>query len=49
MHNPLGPLMFVVAFILIFSGFPVAFALGGTALIFAAIGIAYADWYCNRL
>ncbi|MCB1044623.1 MAG: TRAP transporter large permease subunit [Acidobacteria bacterium] len=47
MHNPLGPLMFVVAFILIFSGFPVAFALGGTALIFAAIGIAlgYFDWH----
>ncbi|MDJ0838115.1 MAG: TRAP transporter large permease subunit [Acidobacteriota bacterium] len=39
-ESSLGPLMFVVAFILIFSGYPVAFALGGTALIFAAIGIA---------
>ena len=36
----LGPLMFVVAFGLIFSGYPVAFSLGGTALIFAAIGVA---------
>ncbi|MCB1856959.1 MAG: TRAP transporter large permease subunit [Gammaproteobacteria bacterium] len=39
--NPdlLGPLMFGAALILIFSGYPVAFALGGTSLIFAAIGI----------
>jgi tripartite ATP-independent transporter DctM subunit len=36
----LGPLMFAAALVLIFSGFPVAFALGGTSLIFAAIGIA---------
>ncbi len=36
----LGPLMFVVAFLLIFSGYPVAFALGGTSLIFAVIGVA---------
>ncbi len=35
----LGPLMFVVAFGLIFSGYPVAFSLGGTALVFAAIGV----------
>jgi len=35
----LGPLMFVVVFLLIFSGYPVAFSLGGTALIFAAIGV----------
>jgi tripartite ATP-independent transporter DctM subunit len=42
----LAPLMFVAAFALIFSGFPVAFALGGTALIFAAIGVALGvfDW-----
>ena len=42
----LGPLMFVVAFGLIFSGYPVAFSLGGTSLIFAAIGVAagYFDW-----
>ena len=39
--NPdlLGPLMFGVAFLLIFSGYPVAFSLGGTALIFAFIGV----------
>ena len=40
--NPdlLGPLMFGVVFLLIFSGYPVAFSLGGTALIFAAIGVS---------
>ncbi len=39
--NPdlLGPLMFCAALILIFTGYPVAFSLSGTALIFAAIGI----------
>ncbi|MCB1879161.1 MAG: TRAP transporter large permease subunit [Gammaproteobacteria bacterium] len=39
--NPdlLGPLMFGAALLLIFSGYPVAFALGGTSLIFAIIGI----------
>ena len=36
----LGPLMFVVAFLLIFCGYPVAFSLGGTALIFAFIGVS---------
>jgi len=38
--NPdlLGPLMFVVVFLLIFLGYPVAFSLGGAALIFAVIG-----------
>lgn len=42
----LGPLMFVTALALIFSGYPVAFALGGTALIFAFIGIqtGFFDW-----
>ncbi len=35
----LGPLMFVVAFTLIFTGYPVAFSLAGTALIFAALGV----------
>ncbi len=42
----LGPLMFVVVFILIFSGYPVAFSLGGTALIFAIVGVAlgFFDW-----
>ncbi len=42
----LGPLMFACALILIFSGYPVAFALGGTALIFAFIGVelGFFDW-----
>jgi len=42
----LAPLMFVTALVLIFSGYPVAFALGGTALIFAGIGVVlgYFDW-----
>jgi tripartite ATP-independent transporter DctM subunit len=35
----LAPLMFVGALLLIFSGYPVAFALGGTALFFAGIGV----------
>ncbi len=39
--NPdlLGPIMFGGALLLIFMGYPVAFALGGTALAFAAVGI----------
>ncbi|AKH21172.1 TRAP transporter large permease [Sedimenticola thiotaurini] len=39
--NPdlLGPIMFGGALLLIFMGYPVAFALGGTALGFAVIGI----------
>ncbi len=42
----LAPLMFAVALLLIFSGYPVAFALGGTSLIFAVIGVSagYFDW-----
>ena len=42
----LGPLMFGGALLLIFSGYPVAFALGGTALIFAFIGVeaGYFAW-----
>ena len=35
-----GPVMFFGALLLIFSGYPVAFALAGTALLFAAIGSA---------
>ncbi|PSR00302.1 MAG: C4-dicarboxylate ABC transporter [Bacteroidetes bacterium SW_11_64_17] len=35
----LAPLMFAGALLLIFSGYPVAFALGGTALVFAAVGV----------
>ncbi len=43
---PLGPAMFLVALLLIFSGYPVAFSLGGTALLFAAIGVqlGHFDW-----
>lgn len=42
----LAPLMFVGALLLIFTGFPVAFALGGTALLFAFIGVEMGvfDW-----
>ena len=42
----LAPLMFVVTLALIFSGYPVAFVLGGTALAFAAVGVelGYFDW-----
>jgi len=35
----LGPTMFLVAMVLIFSGYPVAFSLGGTALAFAVLGV----------
>ncbi|MDZ4698515.1 MAG: TRAP transporter large permease subunit [Rhodothermales bacterium] len=43
----LAPLMFVGALVLIFMGFPVAFALGGTALLFAFIGVemGFFDWH----
>ena len=43
----LGLVMFLAALALIFSGYPVAFALGGTALLFAGIGVGlgYFDWY----
>jgi tripartite ATP-independent transporter DctM subunit len=37
----LGPMMFGFAFLLIFSGYPVAFSLGGTALIFAFVGVSF--------
>ncbi|NND71395.1 MAG: TRAP transporter large permease subunit [Rhodothermales bacterium] len=35
----LAPLMFGTALVLIFSGYPVAFSLGGTAIIFAFVGV----------
>ncbi|MEZ4699896.1 MAG: TRAP transporter large permease subunit [Rhodothermales bacterium] len=43
----LAPLMFVGALVLIFMGYPVAFALGGTALVFAFIGVemGFFDWH----
>ena len=42
----LAPLMFAGALALIFTGYPVAFALGGTALLFAFVGIeaGFFDW-----
>lgn len=45
-----GPAMFVVALIVIFSGYPVAFALAGTALLFAFIGslAGHFDWFLLR-
>jgi tripartite ATP-independent transporter DctM subunit len=45
--NFLAPLMFVVVFLLIFLGYPVAFALGGASLLFAALGVelGYFDWH----
>ena len=39
-----GPLMFLGALMLIFTGYPVAFALGGTALIFSVIGTLAGDF-----
>ncbi|MEZ4417566.1 MAG: TRAP transporter large permease subunit [Gemmatimonadota bacterium] len=43
----LAPLMFVAVFLVIFLGYPVAFALGGTSLLFAAIGVemGHFDWH----
>ncbi|HEX6307550.1 MAG TPA: TRAP transporter large permease subunit [Longimicrobiales bacterium] len=45
--NWLAPLMFVAVFLMIFIGYPVAFALGGTALAFAVLGVrlGYFDWH----
>jgi tripartite ATP-independent transporter DctM subunit len=36
-----GPAMFFVVLAMIFTGYPVAFALGGTALLFALVGAAF--------
>ncbi|MEM9800161.1 MAG: TRAP transporter large permease subunit [Planctomycetota bacterium] len=46
MNDALGPVMFGVVMALIFLGFPVAFTLGGAAVIFGAIGVwlGYFDW-----
>ncbi len=46
MEGILAPLMFVVVFAIIFSGYPVAFALGGASLVFAFIGVELGifDW-----
>jgi tripartite ATP-independent transporter DctM subunit len=44
--NWLAPVMFLVCLAMIFTGYPVAFALGGTALLFSLLGAAlgYLDW-----
>ncbi|MFV2007867.1 MAG: TRAP transporter large permease subunit, partial [Longimicrobiales bacterium] len=39
-----GPVMFGGALLLIFTGYPVAFALGGTALLFALLGTMAGDF-----
>ena len=41
MTNLWGPAMFFVTLAMIFTGFPVAFALGGMALLFALVGSAF--------
>jgi tripartite ATP-independent transporter DctM subunit len=43
----LAPVMFAAAMLLIFSGYPVALSLGGTALIFAVAGVSagFFDWH----
>lgn len=38
--DPLGPLMFAVLFLLLFVGYPVAFVLGGVALVFGVLALA---------
>lgn len=42
----LAPLMFLAVFAVIFIGYPVAFALGGTSLVFAYLGVSlgYFEW-----
>ena len=42
----IGPAMFGTVMVLIFLGFPVAFTLGGAALIFGFLGIqlGYFNW-----
>ncbi len=38
--DPLAPLMFAVLFLLLFVGYPVAFVLGGVALVFGSLALA---------
>jgi tripartite ATP-independent transporter DctM subunit len=40
----LAPLMFATALAVVFTGVPVAFALGGTAILFAVVGVAF-GWF----
>ncbi len=39
-----GPIMFLAVLVLIFSGYPVAFALAGTALVFSLLGALAGDF-----
>ena len=48
MEDLLAPLMFVVVFLIIFTGYPVAFALGGASLLFAVLGVQ-ADFFSWNL
>ena len=41
MDNQLALWMFAVVFVILLSGYPVAFVLGGTALAFATIGLQF--------
>ena len=45
----LAPLMFCTVFLCIFSGFPVAFSLGGVAVIFGFIGMYFEMFDLNFL
>ena len=46
MEEILAPLMFLTVFVCIFTGYPVAFSLGGVAVIFGLVGIFFDifDW-----
>ena len=46
MEGILAPLMFLTVFICIFTGYPVAFSLGGVAVIYGIIGVFFEifDW-----
>ncbi len=46
MEAVMAPLMFLGVFTLIFAGYPVAFALGGTSLVFAflSVELGFFDW-----
>ncbi len=46
--DPMAPLMFAVLFLLIFVGYPVAFVLGGVAVLFGALGVANGNWRSFR-
>ena len=45
-HEILGPAMFATVLLLLFLGFPVAFTLGGVALLYGALGalLGHFDW-----